>query len=312
MGINLLLVILAAIFMSWVTGASTIAATFGPVACSKMSGVLRSALLAGIFGLIGAVVQGEGVAKTVGIDLLPGFEITPLLGTVILITAGNLLLLGVLAGYPIPVAFTVVGGVLGAGWGVGAAWNIPKVQIIVSTWVITPFAVVTLSYVLARILRHIISDENSGRLPELFLFILGAFFAYSAGANKVGQSMGLLLSSVNAPTIILLLLGGVSMLLGTWFGGPRIIDSVSKNYSEMGVRRSISALATAGVIAQLVTILGIPICFNYVLIFCMIGSGLVEGTSRIQSTRIVKTIITWTASFFVSMGICLTLTSLFS
>lgn len=303
MSVSLLLVIAGALFVSWMIGANSVATTFGPVAGGGIGGVLRGALFAGVFGLIGAVVQGGNVTGTIASGLLSGASISAVTGSIILLTVAVLVIVGVLSHIPIPIAFTVVGGVLGIGIGMGSPWNIGKIQLIAATWLAIPFVAIFLGYVFSRALRSFSNKKESESTLSVLMLLIGGFCAYTAGANLVGLAIGPLINSVDVSLNLLLLFGGVIILLGAWLGGPRIVSAISKDYSEMGIRRSICALATAAIIAQLATVFGIPVSFSEAIIASMIGSGLVVGARGIQPEKIAKTIISWIGSFFASMGI---------
>lgn len=130
MTVSLVLIFISALLVSWIIGANSVSAAFAPVAGTGASGVLRGALLAGVFGLIGAVVQGNNVAGTIGSGLLTGINLSAIQGAAILLTATLLVTIGIALHIPIPTAFTVVGTVLGVGLGLGAPWNAGKIQII--------------------------------------------------------------------------------------------------------------------------------------------------------------------------------------
>jgi len=74
-------------------------------------------------------------------------------------------------------------------------------------------------------------------------------------------------------------------LIGTWLYSPRIIRAISFDYSNIGPRRSIAALGTAAILAQIGIYFGIPISFNEAVIAAVIGSGLVEGKSNIDGKK---------------------------
>lgn len=303
MTVSLVLIIISALLVSWIIGANSVSAAFAPVAGTGASGVLRGALLAGVFGLIGAVVQGNNVAGTIGSGLLTGINLSAIQGAAILLTATLLVTIGIALHIPIPTAFTVVGTVLGVGLGLGAPWNAGKIQIISVTWIAIPFVAILMSYIFSKAMRFFLSQKDTEGFLEILLFLIGGFCAYTAGANLVGLAVGPLMNSVNVPLRLLLISGGAFILIGAWIGGPRIVNAVSKDYSEMGIRRSISALATATIIAQVATILGIPVSFNEAIIASIIGSGLAVGAGRIESKKIVKTISSWIGSFFGAIGI---------
>lgn len=311
MTVSLVLIIFAAFLVSWIIGANSVSTAFAPVASTDASGVLRGALFAGVFGLIGAVVQGDKVAGTIGSGLLVGKELPIMAGSIILLTAALIVIVGIFSQIPTPVAFTVVSGVLGAGLGLENSWDISQIQIISATWIAIPFISIFLGYVFSRALRFFLSRGSSEGSLNTLVFLVGAFCAYTAGANLVGLAVGPLMNSVSVSLKLLLLAGGITILFGAWMGGPRIVNTVSRGYSEMGARRSICALLTAAVIAQTATILGIPVSFNEAIIASVIGSGLAAGTGRIQLKKIGKTVSSWVGSFFASMGIVWALTAFF-
>ncbi|KXA90203.1 hypothetical protein AKJ57_04335 [candidate division MSBL1 archaeon SCGC-AAA259A05] len=303
MTVNFFLVVAAAFLVSWMIGANSVSAAFAPVVGTKAGGVLRGALFAGIFGLIGAIVQGGNVAGTVGSGLIRGVELTTVTASIILLTAAALIIFGVFSHVPIPIAFTVVGGVLGAGLGLGYPLNMSNVQVIAATWIAIPFVSIFLGYAFSMALRFFLDKEDSETTLDTLVFVIGAFCAYTAGANLVGLAVGPLVHNIDLSLKILLFLGGATILLGAWIGGPRIVNAVSKDYSELGARRSACALAVATVIAQIATIMGIPVSFNEVIIASIIGSGLIVGVGGIQFKKIAKTVLSWIGSFFASMGI---------
>lgn len=295
-----LVALVGSIFMGISIGASSVAPAFGPVNSSGSTNVLRAALLAGIFALIGSVAQGANVTGTVGSGLLSG-SLGLAQGAIILLVASTLVIVSVIFDYPMPTAFTVVGAVLGSAFAFGNSINFPVVQKVVLYWILVPFASMLFSFIFAKILRKYLSKENSEKEIRYLLLISGSYMAYTAGAGSVGLAVGPL-TSLGISPYILLWLGGLAILAGAWMYSPRIIRAVSFDYSNIGPRRSIAALLTASILAQVGIFYGIPISFNEAIIASVIGSGLVEGKSNTDSTKIVYTVGAW-ASAFVLAGI---------
>jgi PiT family inorganic phosphate transporter len=279
-------------------GASSVAPAFGPVNSSGSTNVLRAALLAGIFALIGSVVQGANVTGTVGSGLLSG-SLGLAQGAVILIVASALVIFSVIYDYPMPTAFTVVGAVLGSAFAFGNGINFPVVQKLFLYWLVVPFVSIGFSYVFAKILRKYLSKEDSEKEIRYLLLISGSYMAYTAGAGSVGLAVGPL-TSLGISPYILLWLGGLAILAGAWMYSPRIIRAVSFDYSNIGPRRSIAALLTASILAQIGIFYGVPISFNEAIIASVIGSGLVEGKSNTDSRKIIFTVAAWTGAFLLS------------
>ncbi len=297
MGPILIVAFLGAIFMAISIGASSVSPAFAPVNSSSSIG-LRLSLVAGISALIGAVLQGGNVASTVGSGVLVG-NIQLIQGATILIVASLLVIVSVLFDYPMPTAFTVIGAVLGSSlaFGNGVIWS--STSMIVAFWFLTPLAAVALGYVLARLMRKTLSKEDSEDIISIVLFLAGTYVAYTAGAASVGLAVGPL-ESLGQPMVYLLLLGGGAILVGAWMFSPRIIHVVSYDYSNIGPRRSASALLASGLIAQVGIQLGVPVSFNLAIIAGVIGSGLVESAENKDTEKIGFTVLGWVSAFFLA------------
>ena len=290
--------LMASVLMGISIGASSVSPAFGPVNSSRSANVLRSALLAGIFALAGSVLQGQNVANTVGSGFFSG-EIEVVQGASILLVAAVLVIFSVLTDYPMPTAFTVVGAVLGSTFSFGNAIQWPVVQKVVAYWIAVPFFALALSYGTARLLRRLLPEEGAEKRIRYLLLASGSYMAYTAGAGSVGLATGPL-KPLGFSSTVLLWLGGLSILAGTWMYSPRIIRAVSFDYSNIGPRRSIAALLSSAFLAQIGIFYGVPISFNEAIIASVIGSGLVEGRSNTDTEKIGRTAAAWIGAFFLS------------
>ena len=154
-------------------------------------------------------------------------------------------------------------------------------------------------------MRRSMLDSVDGGIRQ-FLIGLGAVVAFSSDGSQVGLATGPLeplFDSLGTPGILLLLLGSVGILLGAWMGSPRLLQAVSREYSQLGVRRSIAALIPGFVIAQVAIALGIPISFNNIIISSVIGSGLVVGSTGVSGRKIGVTVAAWLVTLVASAGV---------
>lgn len=301
MEIILIFALCAAFFMGLSIGASSVAPAFAPVNSSSGSSVLRLALLAGIFAFLGSVIQGGNVTETVGSGILDE-SIGVLQAAAILIVGSSLVIVSVLTDYPMPTAFTVVGAVIGSGLGFGSKVIWSSIIEIVLFWVLTPFVSAALGFVFAKLLRSFVPKEGSERLINYLLLLSGSYVAYTAGAASVGLAVGPL-GSLDYSTFGLLIFGGLAILLGSWVYSPRIIKTVSYDYSNIGPRRSVAALASSGLLAQVGIQLGVPVSFNLAIVSAVVGSGLVEGRENKGSKKILFTVGAWIGAFLLSIGL---------
>ena len=127
------------------------------------------------------------------------------------------------------------------------------------------------------------TQESVDTGVRTFLVVLGSVVAFSSGGSQVGLATGplenLYGTELGLPGIVLLALGAAGILAGAWMGAPRLLQATSREYAQLGIRRSIAALVPGFVIAQVAIALGIPISFNNIVISGVIGGGLAGGSA---------------------------------
>ncbi len=299
--IFVLVVLSASIFMSIAIGASSIASVFGPVASGGSTGIMRSALLAGLAALLGAVFQGKRVTETIGTGLL-GESLGILQALIILLIASSLIITSALTDYPMPTAFTVVGAIVGVGLGFSMDVQWDAVNTILIYWLLMPIIGFIMGYILYLLVKRFIPEEGDEGRFRYMILILGLLLAFNAGANTVAKSIGPLMV-LDIDMIYLLILGGITMMLGCWILSPRVINAISFDYSNIGPRRSIVTLSTVIILAQVGNMAGVPIAFVQVIITTIIGSGMAAGTGNIARKKVLLTMVGWTSAFFIALAL---------
>ncbi|MFP9060867.1 anion permease [Natrialbaceae archaeon A-chndr2] len=140
-----------------------------------------------------------------------------------------------------------------------------------------------------------------------FLLVLGGIVAFSSGGSQVGLATGpldnLFRVQLGLPAITLLALGASGILAGAWMAAPRLLQATSREYAQLGVRRSIAALVPGFVIAQLAIALGIPISLNNIILSGVIGSGLAAGSGGVSKGKILFTVGFWLFTLFSSVAV---------
>jgi len=140
-----------------------------------------------------------------------------------------------------------------------------------------------------------------------FLVVLGSVVAFSSGGSQVGLATGplenLYVAELGLPGILLLALGAIGILGGAWMGAPKLLQATSREYAQLGVRRSIAALVPGFIIAQLAIALAIPISFNNIIISGVIGGGLAGGSAGVSGRKIGVTVGFWLVTLTTSIAI---------
>ncbi|WP_255194969.1 inorganic phosphate transporter [Halorarius litoreus] len=151
---------------------------------------------------------------------------------------------------------------------------------------------------------------------KTFLVVLGSVVAFSSGGSQVGLATGplenLYLVELGLPALLLLAIGAVGILGGAWMGAPRLLQATSREYAQLGVRRSIAALVPGFIIAQLAIALGIPISFNNIIISGVIGGGLAGGSAGVSRRKVGITLGFWVLTLASSVVVGFGLYRLFA
>jgi len=166
--------------------------------------------------------------------------------------------------------------------------------------------VVTLAFALGgfvAIRRRTQASVDKG--IRTFLVVLGAIVAFSSGGSQVGLATGplqnLFVEELQLDVLLLLSIGALGILAGAWMGAPRLLQATSREYAQLGVRRSIAALVPGFIIAQAAIALGIPISFNNIIISGVIGGGLAAGSAGVSRRKIGITVTFWLLTLATSV-----------
>ena len=151
------------------------------------------------------------------------------------------------------------------------------------------------------------TQDSVDRGIKTFLVILGSVVAFSSGGSQVGLATGplenLYTAELGLPGLALLAVGATGILGGAWMGAPRLLQATSREYAQLGIRRSIAALVPGFIIAQAAIALGIPISFNNIIISGVIGGGLAGGSAGVSRRKIGVTLAFWLITLVTSVAI---------
>jgi phosphate/sulfate permease len=179
----------------------------------------------------------------------------------------------------------------------------PAVAGVNASVVVVTLLVAAASFLFIR--RRVETSVEKG--IRTFLVILGSVVAFSSGGSQVGLATGplenLYTAELGLPGIVLLVLGASGILAGAWMGAPRLLQATSREYAQLGVRRSIAALVPGFIIAQLAIGLGIPISFNNIIISGIIGGGLAGGSGGVSNRKIGVTLAFWLITLVTSVAV---------
>lgn len=184
--------LLSGLFLGWSLGANDAANIFGTAVGTRMVRFRVAALVASIGVMVGAVVGGAGVTDTLGAL----GAVNALAGSFTVAMTAGLTVAGMnKAGLPVSTSQAIVGAIIGWNFFTGSPTDPAALARIVSAWVLSPvlaagFAIVLFvaaRWWLARSRMHLLSLDAYTRVG---LLVVGAFGAYSLGANNIANVMG--------------------------------------------------------------------------------------------------------------------------
>ena len=312
------------LFLGWSLGANDASNIFGSAVGSRMITFRRAAIIASIAVILGAVIQGAGTSDTLGnlgsVNAIGGSFTLALAAAVTVYSMTKFSL-------PVSTTQAIVGAIIGWNLFTGNATDTGTLSKIIVTWVSGPvlgalFAVllymlITLFKKRARI--HLITFES---YLKIGLIIVGAFGAYSLGANNIANVMGVFVPAFNLQELNLgifslssnqqlFLLGGIAISVGIITYSKRVMYTIGGNIVELTSEAALvvvlaqslvlfifssTALSNLMVRIGLPPIPLVPVSSSQVIVGCVIGIGLYRGARNINYKILGEIGIGWIAT----------------
>lgn len=316
-----LLALTSGLFLGWSLGANDAANVFGTAVGSGMVRFRKAAWIASVFVVVGAVLQGQGAAYTLSelskIDALGG-AFTVSLCAAITVTAMTK------RGLPVSTSQAIVGAILGWAFFTSKPADMSVLLKIAGTWVSGPvlgaiFSALFYIFIKRLLIKsgiHIIILDSYIRAA---LIVVGAFGAYSLGANNIGNVMGVFIPSAPAIVLnfglfslngveVLLLLGGLAIATGIFTYSRRVMETVGNGILSLTPEAAIGVVLSQALVlfifsssslSQFIATLGlppiplVPVSSTQVVVGAVIGIGLVKGSQEIQPATVGKIMAGW-------------------
>lgn len=312
------------LFLGWSLGANDASNVFGSAVGSKMVTFRKAAIIASVFVILGAVIQGAGASQTLGklgaVNAIGGSF------TVALAAAVTIYMMTKFA-LPVSTTQAIVGAIIGWNFFTGNSTDSKTLSQIVATWVSGPvigalFAI--LLYILLKKFKrsskiHLIRFES---YIKTGLVVVGAFGAYSLGANNIANVMGVFIPAFNLQDLDLgifilnssqqlFLLGGLAIAVGIITYSKKVMETIGGNIVELSSEAALvvvlaqslvlfifssSGLSTLSVKIGLPPIPMVPVSSSQVIVGCVLGIGLYKGARNINFKILGEIALGWLAT----------------
>jgi PiT family inorganic phosphate transporter len=273
-----MLALLPGLYLGWGIGANDAANTFGPQVGAGIIAFRRAVVLAAIFALLGAVLEGQKVFPTLG-----GLtRLTLETSVVAALAAGLTVHVMTRFGMPISTSHSIVGALVTVGLVKGTGFSGPIALKVGVTMMTAPIGAGVIAYLLYQALAWV----AAGRLGNALAFQrivryaavgVGCYAAYALGSNNVGNAMapfvsiGVLSPAAGAAA------GGIAIAAGVLTYSRNVIMLVGKQITALDpITALVAAMATA-ITTHLFTQVGIPVSTSQAIVGSVVGVGLTKG-----------------------------------
>ena len=335
----LIIFLSSGLFLGWSLGANDASNIFGTAVATRMVKFKTAAIIASLFIILGAVISGAGTSHTLGklgaITMLAGAFMVALSAALTVFWMTKLSL-------PVSTSQAIVGAIIGWNIFAGNAIDMNSLSRIAMTWVLSPplaAAISFLIYITFRKLLKIISIHmfRMDVYLRVGLILVGAFGAYSLGANNIANVVGVFMNSVpfsdftiwgitiNA-TQQLFLIGGLAISAGVFTYSKRVMMTVGNGVVKLTPETAFVVVLSQAIVLFLFASRGleswllshglptiplVPLSSSQLVIGAVLGIGLAHGGKGIQykqlgriasgwiSTPVIAAVIAFISLFFL-------------
>jgi phosphate/sulfate permease len=298
------------LFLGWSLGANDASHIFGSAVGSKMVSFRRAAVIASVFFILGAVIQGSGTSHT-----LAKLGSVNAIGGSFTVALAAAITIYMMTKFALPISTTqaIVGAIIGWNFFTGNHTDSSTLSTILLSWVAGPvigavFAIllyIVVKRIKNRLKVHIIRFESNIKTG---LIVVGAFGSYSLGANNIANVMGVFLPSfmlddlkigfiVLSSNQQLFLLGGLAIATGIITYSWKVMDTIGSNILELSSEAALVVVLAESLVLFIFSSSGlseffvnhglppipmVPVSSSQVIVGCIIGIGLYKGARNIN------------------------------
>jgi len=309
------------LFLGWTLGANDASNVFGSAVGSKMIRFKQAAIIASIFVVLGAVLQGAGGSHTLGklgsVDALGG-------AFTVALAAGLSVLWMTKSKLPVSTSQAIVGAIIGWNFFTGNPTDINSLTTIVATWISGPILGGIFAVLLFLLLQFIIRKSKIHLIKldayiKYALLIVGAFGSYSLGANNIANVVGVFIPSAPNITLdfgffmlngtqLLFLGGGLSIAVGIMTYSKKVMMTVGSSLMKLNAETAIIVVLAHSLVlfvfssqslSDFVVRIGlpaiplVPVSSSQAIVGAIIGIGILKGGRNIEVKVIGKIAIGW-------------------
>jgi len=304
----LIIFLIISVLISFGIGAND--ETMAPLYGSRILNIKQILILAAIFAIAGAVLLGEGVAKSVGDKiLLLDYESSEInqnaVVMTILISTAIVLILSSAFGLPISSTHATIGGIIGLGLLLGGVGGVNWITILEMSiwWLLSPVIGYTVTYGVVKVLKKrklknlkgFKDFERSENKYSYIILIIICVTAFSRAGNDSSNSVGIVVGIGSDINIIgLLIITGLGLASGIIVLGRIVIKNLGK-MTELRPSTAFAVQVPTAAVMLIGTIQKIPLSGSHLLVASLVG--LSKASNTPMKKGLWKIIAIWLLTF---------------
>jgi PiT family inorganic phosphate transporter len=325
--------LISGLFLGWSLGANDASNAFGTAVGTGMVRFKTAALVASIFVILGAVIEGAGPTKTLNelgaVNAMAGSFTVALSAamSVTLMTRSKL---------PVSTSQSIIGAIIGWNLFTGSSTDLGLLGKIVSTWIFSPVLAAAFAFVIFYIFQKTLWKLNIHMLRQdaynrFALLLVGAFGAYSLGANNIANVMGVFvtvspfndLNVFGLGTIsgqqVLFLVGALAIAVGVCTYSERVMRTVGNDLFKLTPVAALIVVLAESLVLYIFASQGlknllkeiglpsiplVPVSSSQAVIGAIIGIAIAKGGKGINYKILRRISIGWVVTPILAGLIC--------
>ncbi len=285
--------LLGGFFLGWSLGANDAANAFGTAVSSRMIKFYTAALVAAVFVVLGAVLEGEA-----GIETLRGLTAFSLKKAVISSVSAALAVTVMTAfGLPISTSQAVIGAILGLGI-LSRDLDLSGLGKVLICWGATPVGGALIAVFLYRLLGLFYNRLNlnlfqSDRVLKIGLMVSGAYGAYALGANNVANVSAVFVGAGYLSVFNASLLGGLSIASGILTFSRPVMETVGKRLVRVDPYSALVVVMAMALTVHFFTWVGVPVSTSHATVGGVLGIGIIRSVKTVNRRTLGHIVLGW-------------------
>lgn len=168
------------------------------------------------------------------------------------------------------------------------------------------------TFIFAKTLKNESLSRSTFLIFSWMQVFTASGFAFSHGSNDIANAIGpfaaildvlrtgAIGSQASVPPVTMITFG-VALIVGLWFIGKEVIQTVGHNLTEMHPASGFSAELSAATVVMLASVLGLPVSSTHILIGAVLGIGLVNHQTNWDLMKPIA--MAWITTLPVAAGL---------